>query len=77
MNIFELIVFVSFLQELPAPILDDVAVHATVEQPRLSCDAQESLDAMKIAWRYQNLPKVQVITIHLTKYIVCFYYAVY
>uniref|UniRef100_A0A3Q3WZK6 Elongator complex protein 4 n=1 Tax=Mola mola TaxID=94237 RepID=A0A3Q3WZK6_MOLML len=49
----------DILQELPAPILDDVAVHTPVEQPRLSCEAQESLDAMKIAWRYQNLPKVQ------------------
>ncbi|TNN55133.1 Elongator complex protein 4 [Liparis tanakae] len=49
----------DILQELPAPILDDVAIHKPVEQPRLSCEAQDSLDAMKIAWRYQNLPKVQ------------------
>ncbi|XP_078106670.1 elongator complex protein 4 isoform X3 [Sander vitreus] len=49
----------DILQELPAPILDDVAIHKPVEQPRLSCEAQNSLDAMKIAWRYQNLPKVQ------------------
>ncbi|KAI3377100.1 hypothetical protein L3Q82_000299 [Scortum barcoo] len=49
----------DILQELPAPILDDVAMHKPVEQPRLSCEPQDSLDAMKIAWRYQNLPKVQ------------------
>ncbi|XP_028258180.1 elongator complex protein 4 isoform X2 [Parambassis ranga] len=49
----------DILQELPAPILDDVAMHKPVEQPRLPCEPQDSLDAMKIAWRYQNLPKVQ------------------
>ncbi|KAM6949962.1 elongator complex protein 4 isoform 2-T2 [Lycodopsis pacificus] len=49
----------DILQELPAPILDDIAIHKPVEQPRLSCEPQDSLDAMKIAWRYQNLPKVQ------------------
>lgn len=40
--------------------MDDVAIHKPVEQPRLSCEPQDGLDAMKIAWRYQNLPKVQV-----------------
>ncbi|KAM8762615.1 elongator complex protein 4 isoform 1-T1 [Acanthopagrus schlegelii] len=49
----------DILQELPAPILDDVAIPKPVEQPRLSVEPQDSLDAMKIAWRYQNLPKVQ------------------
>ncbi|KAM3626029.1 uncharacterized protein V6R79_021518 [Siganus canaliculatus] len=49
----------DILQELPAPILDDVAIPKPVEQPRLSGEPQDSLDAMKIAWRYQNLPKVQ------------------
>ncbi|XP_061820222.1 elongator complex protein 4 [Nerophis lumbriciformis] len=49
----------DIFQELPDPILDDVAMYKPVEQPRLSCDPQDSLDAMKIAWRYQNLPKVQ------------------
>ncbi|XP_056872686.1 elongator complex protein 4 isoform X1 [Takifugu flavidus] len=49
----------DLLQELPAPILDDVAGHTPVEPSRLSCDPQHGLDAMKIAWRYQNLPKVQ------------------
>ncbi|XP_075879993.1 elongator complex protein 4 [Nelusetta ayraudi] len=49
----------EILQELPAPILDDVAVHKPAEQPKLSSEAPDSLDSMKIAWRYQNLPKVQ------------------
>ncbi|CAG5854611.1 unnamed protein product [Menidia menidia] len=49
----------DILQELPSPILDDVAIPKPMEQPRLSCDPQDSLDTMKIAWRYQNLPKVQ------------------
>lgn len=58
-----------FEQELPAPILDDVAIHKPVEQPRLSCEPQDNLDAMKIAWRYQNLPKVQVVRFIYTLYI--------
>ncbi|XP_034536840.1 elongator complex protein 4 isoform X2 [Notolabrus celidotus] len=49
----------DILQELPSPILDDVAIHKPAEQPRLPSEPQDSLDAMKIAWRYQNLPKVQ------------------
>ncbi|XP_026176260.1 elongator complex protein 4 [Mastacembelus armatus] len=49
----------DILQELPHPILDDVVIHNPVEQPTLSCKCQDSLDSMKIAWRYQNLPKVQ------------------
>lgn len=55
-------------QELPAPILDDVAGHSPVEPSRLSCDPPDGLDAMKIAWRYQNLPKVQVTfqNVHIT-----------
>ncbi|KAJ0002177.1 hypothetical protein NQD34_001973 [Periophthalmus magnuspinnatus] len=49
----------DILQELPSPIMDDVAIPKPVEQPRLSSEPQDSLDTMKIAWRYQNLPKVQ------------------
>ncbi|XP_077421025.1 elongator complex protein 4 [Vanacampus margaritifer] len=49
----------EIFQELPDPILDDVVMHQPAEQPRLSCEPQGNLDAMKIAWRYQNLPKVQ------------------
>ncbi|XP_031668198.1 elongator complex protein 4 isoform X3 [Oncorhynchus kisutch] len=47
----------DILQELPAPILDDIASPKTEDQAK-SCDP-ESQDAMKIAWRYQHLPKVQ------------------
>ncbi|XP_061621982.1 elongator complex protein 4 [Phyllopteryx taeniolatus] len=49
----------DIFQELPDPILDDVAIRKSADQPRLSCEPQDGLDAMKIAWRYQNLPKVQ------------------
>lgn len=49
----------DILQELPSPIMDDVAIPKPMEQPRLSTDPQDTVEAMKIAWRYQNLPKVQ------------------
>lgn len=47
------------LQELPAPILDDVTSPQPAQEPAQSSDP-DSGDDMKIAWRYQNLPKVQV-----------------
>lgn len=63
--LFLIVIFIRWchspLQELPAPILDDIAVHKVAEQPKLSSEAPDSLDSMKIAWRYQNLPKVQVV----------------
>ncbi|KAK7913676.1 hypothetical protein WMY93_013887 [Mugilogobius chulae] len=49
----------DILQELPSPIMDDVAIPKPVEHTRLSAEPQDRVDAMKIAWRYQNLPKVQ------------------
>ncbi|KAL1007708.1 hypothetical protein UPYG_G00090540 [Umbra pygmaea] len=49
----------DILQELPSPILDDVASPKPVESQTKSCDP-DSQDAMKIAWRYQNMPKVQM-----------------
>ncbi|XP_061670276.1 elongator complex protein 4 [Syngnathoides biaculeatus] len=49
----------DIFQELPDPILDDVGIHKSGDLPKLSCELQDSIDAMKIAWRYQNLPKVQ------------------
>ncbi|CAL1603959.1 unnamed protein product [Knipowitschia caucasica] len=49
----------DILKELPSPVMDDVAIPKPVEHPRMSSDSQDSVDAMKIAWRYQNLPKVQ------------------
>ncbi|XP_067088307.1 elongator complex protein 4, partial [Osmerus mordax] len=48
----------DFLQELPAPILDDVASTNPLEVRSRSCDP-DCQDSMKIAWRYQNLPRVQ------------------
>ncbi|KAJ8248922.1 hypothetical protein GJAV_G00229220 [Gymnothorax javanicus] len=48
----------EILQELPAPILDDIASPRNEEcQGKLG--DPEGPDSMKIAWRYQNLPKVQ------------------
>nr|XP_057945106.1 elongator complex protein 4 isoform X2 [Doryrhamphus excisus] len=49
----------DIFQELPDPILDDVAMHKPGDQQGLLHDPKDSSDAMKIAWRYQNLPKVQ------------------
>ncbi|KAJ7994701.1 hypothetical protein DPEC_G00252220 [Dallia pectoralis] len=48
----------DIIQELPSPILDDIASPKPAESPNKSCDP-EGVDTMSIAWRYQNLPKVQ------------------
>ncbi|XP_036391315.1 elongator complex protein 4 [Megalops cyprinoides] len=48
----------DILQELPAPILDDIA-STRVEEGQTKLGDPEGQDSMKIAWRYQNLPKVQ------------------
>ena len=55
------IIFAFFCspQELPAPILDDVTSPQPGQEQAQSSDS-DSADDMKIAWRYQNLPKVQV-----------------
>ena len=50
------------IKELPAPILDDIASHSPMEGRMQLGGPHASQDAMKIAWRYQNLPKVQVNT---------------
>ncbi|CAL8363333.1 unnamed protein product [Gadus morhua 'NCC'] len=49
----------DILTELPAPILDDIASHSPMEGRMQLGGPHASQDAMKIAWRYQNLPKVQ------------------
>ncbi|KAM6980943.1 elongator complex protein 4 [Aplochiton taeniatus] len=49
----------DILQELPAPILDDLASPKQVEGMASRQGDQDSSDLLKIAWRYQNLPKVQ------------------
>ncbi|XP_018618653.1 elongator complex protein 4 isoform X1 [Scleropages formosus] len=48
----------EILQELPAPVLDDIGCAAGDEGQAKLCDS-EGEDSMKIAWRYQNFPKVQ------------------
>ncbi|KAJ8416238.1 hypothetical protein AAFF_G00382600 [Aldrovandia affinis] len=48
----------EILQELPAPILDEIVSPRGKEGQAELCDP-ESQNSMKIAWRYQNLPKVQ------------------
>ncbi|KAL4641992.1 elongator complex protein 4 isoform X2 [Arapaima gigas] len=48
----------EILQELPAPVLDDIGSAAINEGQAKLCNS-EGQDSMKIAWRYQNLPKVQ------------------
>ncbi|KAM6274351.1 elongator complex protein 4 isoform 2-T2 [Porphyrio hochstetteri] len=57
----------NILKELPAPLLDDthrndVGEEATVVNPE---DVQ---DSMKIAWRYQNLPKMETSPTTSTKF---------
>ncbi|XP_067257435.1 elongator complex protein 4 isoform X1 [Chanodichthys erythropterus] len=48
----------EIMQELPSPIVDDVASLKIGEgQPQPS--DPENADTMKIAWRYQNQPRVQ------------------
>ncbi|MBN3305323.1 elongator complex protein 4 [Amia ocellicauda] len=48
----------EILQELPAPLLDDIANPKPEEGQTQGIDP-EGPNSMKIAWRYQNLPKVQ------------------
>lgn len=48
----------EIMQELPSPIVDDVACVKTKEGQAQPCDP-ENQDTMTIAWRYQNQPKVQ------------------
>lgn len=48
----------SVLQGLPSPLQDE-----DPESKTISSSNPDQQDAMKIAWRYQNLPKVQVKTI--------------
>ncbi|XP_051560423.1 elongator complex protein 4-like isoform X2 [Myxocyprinus asiaticus] len=48
----------EIMQELPSPIVDDVASRKIGEGQPQPCDT-ENPDTMKIAWRYQNQPRVQ------------------
>ncbi|XP_016307803.1 elongator complex protein 4 [Sinocyclocheilus anshuiensis] len=49
----------QIMQELPSPIVDDVAGMKISEGQSQPSDP-ENPDTMKIAWRYQNQPKVQI-----------------
>ncbi|TRY59908.1 hypothetical protein DNTS_010050 [Danionella cerebrum] len=49
----------EIMQELPSPILDDVGRLKPDEGQSLLREDSENPEAMKIAWRYQNQPKVQ------------------
>ncbi|KAK2913425.1 hypothetical protein Q8A67_001824 [Cirrhinus molitorella] len=48
----------EIMQELPSPIVDDVAGMKISEGQSQTSDP-ENPDTMKIAWRYQNQPRVQ------------------
>uniref|UniRef100_A0A671T4L2 Elongator complex protein 4 n=1 Tax=Sinocyclocheilus anshuiensis TaxID=1608454 RepID=A0A671T4L2_9TELE len=51
----------EIVQELPSPIVDDVAGMKISEGQSQPSDP-ENPDTMKIAWRYQNQPRVQPFT---------------
>ena len=58
----------TYFQELPGAIVDDPVVEKSVQpttdtsttKTSQSTTSDSSDDAMKIAWRYQNKPQVQV-----------------
>ncbi|XP_008177302.1 elongator complex protein 4 isoform X4 [Malaclemys terrapin pileata] len=50
----------DILKELPAPLFDDVHKNQVDEKETAIKSKQESQESMKIAWRYQNLPKMEV-----------------
>ncbi|XP_073203873.1 elongator complex protein 4 isoform X4 [Lepidochelys kempii] len=47
-------------QELPAPLFDDVHKNQVEWKETAIKSKPESQESMKIAWRYQNLPKIEV-----------------
>ncbi|XP_039391775.1 elongator complex protein 4 isoform X2 [Mauremys reevesii] len=50
----------DILKELPAPLFDDVHKNQVDEKETAIKSKQESQESMKIAWRYQNLPRIEV-----------------
>ncbi|XP_044871975.1 elongator complex protein 4 isoform X5 [Mauremys mutica] len=50
----------DILKELPAPLFDDVHKKQVDEKETAIKSKQESQESMKIAWRYQNLPRIEV-----------------
>lgn len=51
----------NILKELPAPLLDEQRNELGKEATAVK--SEDFQDSMKIAWRYQNLPKMEVIGI--------------
>ncbi|XP_065492462.1 elongator complex protein 4 [Caloenas nicobarica] len=57
----------NILKELPAPLLDDTYRNELREETT-AVKSEEFQDAMKIAWRYQNLPKMEASPTTSTKF---------
>uniref|UniRef100_A0A8C0C513 Elongator complex protein 4 n=1 Tax=Buteo japonicus TaxID=224669 RepID=A0A8C0C513_9AVES len=57
----------NILKELPAPLLDDTYRNERGEETT-AVKSEDFQDSMKIAWRYQNLPKVEASPTTSTKF---------
>ncbi|NXH13139.1 ELP4 protein, partial [Bucco capensis] len=57
----------NILKELPAPLLDNTHRTELGEEAR-AVKSEDSQDSMKIAWRYQNLPKMETSPTSSTKF---------
>ncbi|XP_071617955.1 elongator complex protein 4 isoform X2 [Heliangelus exortis] len=57
----------NILKELPSPLLDDNYRKET-GQEATAAKSEDSQDSMKIAWRYQNLPKMEASPTPSTKF---------
>ncbi|KFO77039.1 Elongator complex protein 4, partial [Cuculus canorus] len=57
----------NILKELPAPLLDDT-YRSDLREEATAVMSEDPLDSMKIAWRYQNLPKVEASPTTPTKF---------
>ena len=54
-------VFFCLFQDLPSSVGEESSsVTGTVPDSKTTVPGQSEMDQMQIAWRYQNLPKVQV-----------------
>ncbi|RMB97877.1 hypothetical protein DUI87_25355 [Hirundo rustica rustica] len=56
----------NILKELPAPLLDDT--HRKELEDEAAAKSEDFQDSMKIAWRYQNLPKMETSPTTYTKF---------
>ncbi|NXG01095.1 ELP4 protein, partial [Sakesphorus luctuosus] len=57
----------NILKELPAPLLDETCGKELGDEAA-AAKSEEFQDSMKIAWRYQNLPKVETSPTTFTKF---------